>query len=276
MKALSIALLLLASSIVAHSQSPIRKINFKNFTYPAYCLGDRPDNITVKNGEYSKETQEDGYVDRFYFSVTDVTYGDVNGDKVEDAIILTNCNTGGTGQFSEGFVYGMRAGKASLLAHIPGGDRGYGGLHAARAEGGMLVVESNDAGETGAACCPEFRITTTYKVAAGKLQKISEKKTPVEEQAERINFDRGKSSTILKASVGGSDSQKFVVGARAGQTLSVSIDRDSATVRLLTAARVTEGVRKFTAVLPKSGDYVFEVLNESATGDEITVTVKIQ
>ncbi|PYS99617.1 MAG: hypothetical protein DMF63_11070 [Acidobacteria bacterium] len=266
-------LLMFAASAVA--QNDIHAIDFKNFTFSLKCLGDTADKITVINGEYSKETQEDGYVDRFYVKVFEIAYGDVTGDGKDDAIVLTVCNTGGTGNFSEGVIYSMKSGKPSLIARIPGGDRADGGLRTARAEKGVLVVESNEEGEQGGLCCPEFIITTRYKVAAGKLSQLGRTKEPID-RAERITFEKGKSGATFTANVGGSDSKKFVVGARAGQTLMVSVGSERSAVRLITAARVTEGEHKFSAVLPKSGDYIFEVSNESATEDEITITVKIQ
>lgn len=255
-------------------QGDIRRVNFKNFTYMAHCLSEEPQKITVKNGVYSYAKQEDGYVDRFEFRIFEIKYGDVNGDRSEEAIILSVCNTGGTGNFSEGFVYSMKSGKPSLIARIPGGDRADGGLRRTYVDGGMLVVESNAMSDMGGLCCPEFVVTTKYRVAGGKLQKRSESKAPVD-APERIRFDPGKSGATFVANVGGSDTKKFVVGARAGQTLSVSIDVDMATLRMITEARVTEGIRNFRAVLPKSGDYVFEILNESATEQDIKVNVKI-
>src|SRR5215212_2165008 len=99
------------ASVEAENQ--IRKIDFKNFTYEPYCVGEEKRKITVKNGEY---TLNKGDYDRMYFTVTNVTYGDANGDQIEDAIVLTICNTGGTGQFSEGFIYGVKDGKPELLS----------------------------------------------------------------------------------------------------------------------------------------------------------------
>ena len=58
----------------------IRKIDFKNFTYQPSCTYEDKKSITVKNGEFSSEKQEVGYVDRFYFNVTSDTYGDLNVD----------------------------------------------------------------------------------------------------------------------------------------------------------------------------------------------------
>ena len=273
--AIVISLMLLWSATVA-AQGDIRKVDFKNFTYLAHCLGETPENIKVKNGEYSKETQEDGYVDRFYFKVFSITYGDVNSDGRDEAVTLTVCNTGGTGNFSEGMVYSMKAGKPSLIARIPGGDRAYGGLRAARVERGLLVVESNEVGEQGGACCPEFILTTNYKVIGGKLQPQGKAiKEPVD-RAERIKFEKGKSATTFKVFVPGSDSKKFIVGARAGQTLTVSVSGEFAGVKLITPSEHNEDKRSFRALLPNNGDYIFEVTNSSATEDEITVTVRIQ
>ena len=156
--------LFLVLNVMVFGQDDIRRVDFKNFAYEPFCAGEEKQKVTVKDGEFSEEKQMDGYVDRFYFKVFDVAYGDLNGDGKDEAVILTVCNTGGTGNFSEGFVYSIKARKPSMIARIPGGDRAYGGLRAASVVAGMLVVESNDVGEQGGACCPEFVITTKYKL----------------------------------------------------------------------------------------------------------------
>src|SRR5215203_4954372 len=229
-------LLMLLAAVGVGAQTDIRKVNFKNFTYMAYCLGDKSQRITVKDGEYSKETKEDGYVDRFYFQVFATAFGDVNADGQDDAIVLTVCNTGGTGNFSEGMVYSMKAGKPALMARIPGGDRADGGLRSARVEKGLLVVESNEEGEQGGLCCPEFILTKKYKVVGGKL--LQQGKTIKEsvDRAERVSFEKGKSSATFAAHVPGRDSKKFIVGARAGQTLTVTVSGEYASVQLITSA----------------------------------------
>jgi len=271
---ISFAISIFAAS--AFAQSDVRKVDFRNFAYMAYCLGDKPQRITVKDGEYSKEMQEDGYVDRFYFQVFATAFGDVNADGQDDAIILTVCNTGGTGNFSEGMVYSMKAGKPALVARIPGGDRAAGGLRSARVEKGLLVVESNEEGEQGGLCCPEFILTNRYKVVGGKLQQQGKTIKESVDRTERVRFDKGKSSATFTAYIPGSDSKKFVVGARAEQTLTVIVSGGYASVQLITPAEHNEDKKSFRALLPKNGDYVFEVTNASATEDEITVTVKIR
>lgn len=160
-----------ALTFTASAQGDIRSVDFKNFTYSALCIGEAAEEITVKNGEFAYEKKEDGYIDRFYFKVFGIEYGDLTGDQQDESVVLSVCNTGGTGNFTEGFVFSMRDGKPILIARIPGGDRAYGGLRTAKVVRGLLIVESNDVGELGGACCPEFVVTTRYRVSNGKLMK---------------------------------------------------------------------------------------------------------
>lgn len=239
------------------------------------CAGDKPEKVTVKNGEFSSEKQMDGYVDRFYFNVMSVAYGDVTGDNRDEAIVLTSCNTGGTGNFTEGFIYSSKAGKPSLLARIPGGDRAYGGLRKARVENGLLVVESNDVGEMGGACCPEYVVTTRYEVQGGKLTEVGNAEKRELFPRQRVTFAKGTSGTTLKETIPANEGKRFVVGARAGQTLTVSVSSDKASVRLLEDAKVTEGVDGFTSKLPKNGNYTIEVSNYEDSDLPITINIKI-
>jgi hypothetical protein len=253
----------------------IRKVDFKNFTYDAHCAGEDTTKVTVKNGEFSSEKQEDGYVDRMYFNVFEVSYGDLNGDNSEEAIVLTVCNTGGTGNFSEGFIYTLKGGKPVVFANIPGGDRAYGGLRTARVENGQLVVETNNEGENGAACCPEFVVTTRYDVSSGKLKQVGkEDRRPVFPE-QRVSFPKGSSGTTMKIRIPADEGRRYIVGARQGQTLDVSISSDKASLRLLEDADVNYGTQNFRATLPKSGDYTIEVQNNDDKPLDATLNIKI-
>lgn len=275
MKVISVVFSIAILAAVALAQADIHSVDFKNFTYPAYCLGEQTENITVKNGEYSREKQENGYVDRFWFQITSVTYGDLTGDGLDEAIALSNCNRGGTGNFSEGFVYGMRAGRPALLAHIPGGDRAYGGLKAARAENGLLAVESYDAGETGAACCPELVLTTHYRITGGKLVKVGLVGSRPVVPTHRVTFEKGTSASTFNVKIAAGESVRYVVGARADQTMSVSVNSSKVSVQLREEADVKEGINGFTVKLPGTGDFTTELSNTSAEDVEVTVRIRI-
>ena len=271
---------LLITTLPAFSQGDIRKVDFKNFTYLAHCIAETPSKVTVKDGEFSEEKQQDGYVDRFYFNVMDIAYGDLNADKRDDAVIISICNTGGTGNFSEGFVYSMKNGKPALIARIPGGDRAYGGLRAARVEGGLLVVESNDVGEEGGACCPQFIVTTKYRLGPrGGILKAGKETRREIYPKQRVTFPRGASGTTFSTSIPAEEGKRYIVGARAGQTLTVSIDTDKASLRLLEEldeVEVKRGINNFLVKLPKTGDYTIEVQNDSDKPLSVSVNIKIQ
>jgi hypothetical protein len=254
----------------------IRKIDFKNFTYQPSCTYEDKKSITVKNGEFSSEKQEDGYVDRFYFNITSVTYGDLNGDSSEEAVVLTVCNTGGTGNFSEGFIYTLKGDKPVLFATIPGGDRADGGLRSARVDKGQLVVESNDPGENGGACCPQVVVTTRYEVSSGKLMQIGKEEKRDLFLSQRVSFSKGTSGTTINVKIPAEEGRRFIVGARAGQILDVSVNTDKADIRLLEDAETTQNTNGFSAHLPKNGDYTIEVTNYEGAQLNVVLNIRIR
>jgi hypothetical protein len=261
----------------ANVNQDIRKIDFKNFTYNPFCAGEEPRNVTVKDGEFGEEKQEDGYTDRFSFTIFSVNYGDVNGDGNEDAVILSNCNTGGTGQFTEGFIYELKNEKPSLITRIPGGDRAYGGLVEARIEKGILVIESNDVGEQGGACCPEFIVTSLFKFSGGKLVQTGKAERREIYPAQKVSFPKGASSTTVKVKFTKEDDRKrFSLGAKKGQILRVtSPDKIYPEIRKGDAA-VKEGTGDFTATLNESGEFIIEVQFFTDTEKEVSVTIEIK
>lgn len=257
------------------AQGDIRKVDFLNFTFEPSCAGEENTKVTVKNGEFSSEKQEDGYVDRFYFKVFDINYGDVTGDRVDDAVMLSVCNTGGTGNFTEGFVYSMRGGKPTLVARIPGGDRADGGLRDVSIDGGLIVIVYNDPEKTSGACCPEGIVTQKLRVSDNGTIEVG---PPIKRDlfpTQRVTFAKGTSGTTLKLTIRANEGKRLVVGARAGQILSVSTNTDKAAVSLEEEAEVTNAPNGFSATLPKNGDYTIRVTNYEDTALIVIVNIKI-
>lgn len=254
----------------------IRKVDFKNFTYEPDCAADGQKKVTVKNGEYSYEKPADGYTDRFYFNVFEISYGDLNRDNSEEAILLTTCNTGGSGNFTQGFIYTLKGGKPVLLGNIPGGDRAYGGLRTARVEDGQLVVESNDPGENGANCCPQVILTTRYDASNGKLKQVGKVDRREIFPSERVSFAKGTTGTTIKVRIPPEEGHRYIVGARAGQTLEATTNTSKAELRLLEDAETSQITNGFTAVLPKNGDFTVEVTNYETTPLDVVLTIKIR
>ena len=259
----------------AFTQTDIRSVDFKNFTYEVACLSESPIKVPVKDGEFQSEKEVDGYIERFYFFVGDIAYGDLTGDGKDEAIVIGACNTGGSGNFSEGFVFAMQGGGPALIARIPGGDRAYGGLRSTRVEDGILVVESNDAGERGGACCPEFVVTNRYKVSDGKLIPAGASSRRELYPKEPIKFPKGSTGVTFNVKMPAQEIKRFSVTGRAGQRLMVSTDTDNVTLRLLEDVRVVDGINNFTAHLNKNGEYTIELQNITDEEQEITLNVKI-
>ena len=167
-------LIMLGFAISVTAQTGLRSVDFKNFTYEPSCAPDEMKKITVKNGSFSQEKQMEDYIDRFYFEIFNVVLGDLDNDKQEEAIVLSTCNTGGSGNFTEGFVYKSVSGRPILSERIEGGDRAYGGLKSAKVVDGSLIVERYNPGEHGASCCPELILTSKYKMTNGKLAEVGQ------------------------------------------------------------------------------------------------------
>jgi hypothetical protein len=271
----TILIMLAAAVITVNAQTGIRGVDFKNFAYEPSCAPDEMKKIIVKNGSFSQEKQMEGYVDRFYFEIFNTVLGDLDGDKQEEAIVLSTCNTGGTGNFTEGFVYKMVSGKPVLTQRIEGGDRAYGGLKSAKVADGFLIVERYDPGEHGASCCPELILTSKYKMTNGRLAEVGDPAKKDLYPTERVTFAKGTSGKTFKVTIPVGEGRRYLVGARGGQRLSASTDSPDVQLRLLEDARVTEGTNNFLAALPKSGDYTIEVRNNADKDLMITLNIRI-
>jgi len=271
----TILIMLAAAVITVNAQTGIRGVDFKNFAYEPSCAPDEMKKIIVKNGSFSQEKQMEGYVDRFYFEIFNTVLGDLDGDKQEEAIVLSTCNTGGTGNFTEGFVYKMVSGKPVLTQRIEGGDRAYGGLKSAKVSDGFLIVERYDPGEHGASCCPELILTSKYKMTNGRLAEVGDPAKKDLYPTERVTFAKGTSGKTFKVTIPVGEGRRYLVGARGGQRLSASTDSPDVQLRLLEDARVTEGTNNFLAALPKSGDYTIEVRNNADKDLMITLNIRI-
>lgn len=247
------------------AQNNIRDVDFNNFTYsPDFCGGEDKRKITVKEGSYSySKSDKDGFVDRMYFGVFGITYGDLDGDNRDEAVILSVCNTGGTGNFSEAYIYKMQNGKPKRVMLLVGGDRAYGGLREARIENGLLIVESNDAGEMGGACCPQNVVTNKYRFTGKTLKEVGKATKRKLYPEKRIKFNKGKFSKRIRVVMPADKPiQRFVVGASKGQRLIVTKNATAAKVNLWKGdAEVLDEDAKLVATLNKTGDYVFELRN---------------
>ena len=94
--------------------------------------------------------------------------GDLNGDGIEEAVVLLAASAGGTGETSYLAVAGRAAGQVTSIATAPVGDRVQ--VRDARIAGRRIVLDVVQAGRDDAACCPGDLVTRSWELAGGALR----------------------------------------------------------------------------------------------------------
>lgn len=264
--------LMCAFCLSTFAQSDIRKVDFKNFTYDIQIF-ETKEKIKVKAGEYSRMKEED----KLYLRVSDAEFGDLDGDGKDEAVIVTVINTGGTGNFSNGLIFTMKGGKPVVMTEFEGGDRAYGGIVGAKILNKLLVVQQNDVGEAGGACCPEFIVTSTYEWKSSKLVPIGKQERREIYPQTRVKFVKGKALAIIPIKVEKYDRKRFVISARKGQTLNVSSNAKGISYSLFTGEGTVENTANGMIVkLNETGEFVFEVMNDNDKDISFSITVQIK
>ena len=178
MKLCIFAMLLFTTGITNAATNGIHSVDFRTFNYRPACLrlesspaeveqtqlSGSGESVITTNGIFKNDSPDDP----LDFRVLEITYGNLTSNEV--AIVTTVCSTGGSGNFSEAFVFGMVNSQPKLLAVINGGDRANGGIHSATVTNGLLRVERF--GTSGGACCPEWIEIRNYKWRDGKLVSV--------------------------------------------------------------------------------------------------------
>lgn len=130
--------------------SSIRDVDFMNgFTFTSDLDFGAPE-VTVENGEFANG--DFGDPDYFWFGVNDVDFGDLDGDGIDEAIVATSWNGGGTGYFDSVRAFRLTDGAVEAAGIVPFGDRADGGIFDVSIEDGTASVLSFST--TLGACCP--------------------------------------------------------------------------------------------------------------------------
>jgi hypothetical protein len=159
----------------------IRTIDWQNHTYQLAELGA----VTVKAGHADFAISDDNKAVEIgtgngSYAVERPLFADVNGDGADDAIISSVLATGGTGHFSEIRIYTLRDGKVGVLAEIPGGDRGDGGIRRVVLDGTALIVERNVLVEGDGLCCPSAAQRERWIWKAGEMAEDASARRSIE------------------------------------------------------------------------------------------------
>lgn len=288
-------------------QTTIRETDFRNFTFQPMCGAGQSRSITVRKGLFYSETSTPGVatkripnpppvVERSYFRPYQYIFADLDNDGLEEAVILSLCATGGSGNFTEGYIYGMNGQTASLRARIEGGDRAFGGIRQIKLinrpntsgqSGLLIVVERSRPGEPGLACCPEEVETTVYSFENDNLVQFGEK--TVSEIYPPVRITETGGSARFDVSISRINKiRRFVISGRKGQRLRVTASEPTAKIRIFRGKAKLEmeknptnnilfynSTNRLDAKLEETGDFVFEISNLSNEDINFTVTVSL-
>jgi hypothetical protein len=171
-------------------QSPIRQVDFSNFIYPSLPTGKcSMEQVQLRDGRYDAPEHIKGKLtgeDCWSVAIIYADYGDVNGDGVEEAIIVLYAEVGGNESSQDVFIYTLQGEHPKLLWKFATGDGADGGLKRIYANRGNLVIElygvetkigkklyGTNPAEVGS-CCPKNFTMTTYKWMVDHFQQDGE------------------------------------------------------------------------------------------------------
>lgn len=242
----------------------IRAVDFRNFTYGPACSQDK---VTVTNGRFDGSDPDEP----IHFFVNNVAYGNLDEDGQEEAIVLTHCNLGGTGIFSEGFLFALQEDKPVQVARIDGGDRAMGGIKTIYVEGRLLKV----AREYGmAACCANYIETTSYRLCGKDLVPVGNPArvaAPGSGAIKTLQFQRGNTSASVSGKIT-ENNEQYSLRAHAAQVLEAEpLDESSsenAEVEMIgpdgAVLSKEQNGSAWRFVLPLTGIYDFVVYSRNA------------
>lgn len=122
--------------------------------------------------------------------------------------------------------------------------------------------------------------------AVGELTEVSEADLPEFPdpfEPTRVTFDPGASGATYEATMEAGGVAQYVLGASAGQTLSVVIDPMGADMYYHISSpynaqllQGTDATEPFSGTLPASGDYTVEIVSQSSDVSDYSVTFEVE
>ena len=229
----------------ANAKSLIRTVDFRN---EPWDFGDGTI-AEMNDGEWQTGSIDGG--DYRAFQIFDVDHGDIDGDGTEEAIVSTNENTGGTGQFSDAVVFRW-TGKGPVRVTSHGvGDRSDGGLENVVIVGGVALIDRFTNGQ--GACCPNEVTTYAVKLRANKLVNARPPKARAfivlgagdTGEPTLMAFSPGTASAAFE----GASGERGVFDARKGQTVTITARKQRLGVGS-SAVRISRGATVLGTVAP--------------------------
>jgi hypothetical protein len=149
--------------------TPLTVEMLKNAAY----RGIYPDTVQLTDGQYEGEPFVEGGASRPTVVITDATaFGDLNGDGVDDAVVVLVENSGGSGNFRYLAAVLNQTGSPENAATQLIGDREQ--VQSVTIDGANITVKALAHGPDDPMCCPTQEVTLTYRFDGEELVRTSE------------------------------------------------------------------------------------------------------
>jgi hypothetical protein len=176
---LTMTLLISSPAFSQRRGTSIHSVDFANFTYPwtaGLTIRGGTKTFTLRDGKRPEVRDTRGHVEQIGVYLEEVSYGDVTGDGIEEAIIFMSILTGVSAMPGQVYIYTLRGDHPKLLWHFSTGDRAENGFRKVYADRGNLVVELNGPKRMGEGlCCPERFTRTRYQWRDGRFRRKGRK-----------------------------------------------------------------------------------------------------
>jgi hypothetical protein len=176
----------LLSTLAANAVN-IRDVDFNNFSYPwddesfpsvpqdwrwIMHTPDTKVTLTQGRGDFQPPGEKESsgsHNSHPYLMFRSVTYGDVNGDGLEDAAVDLLYGTGGKANWHYLYLFTPHQDGPKLLARLESGSRTDGGLINVSIEEGLLILDFMDGNMRSGDCCSEGYIRARYRWEQGRF-----------------------------------------------------------------------------------------------------------
>jgi peptidoglycan/xylan/chitin deacetylase (PgdA/CDA1 family)/heat shock protein HslJ len=256
----------------------------------------------LKNAAYPNEWPSDGVaqlVDGVYrekympdsatelvISLADMhTFGDLDGDGIEDVSVILISHPGGSGTFFYLAAVLNQDGAPDPLAAAFLGDRTI--IRSMTIESGQIVLEMITQGPGDPMCCPNMDRRQVYVLQDNHLVLMeqtdiprTEPAVPIAVEPERIQFPPDATSVTLQGTIFPIGDKKYVLHGQAGQTMSLTVTSPYDHVFLSSygsdgtvLVSILSETTHWTGELPATLHYVITLV--SIAGNETPYTLQV-
>ncbi len=266
--------------------TPVPPLTWEMLKNTAYPNGWPKDGVAhLVDGVYREKYMPDSATE-MVISLADIyTFGDLNGDGVDDVLVILISYPGGSGTFFYLTAVLNQGGTPNPVASAFLGDRVI--IRSMTIKSGQVVMEFITQGPDDPMCCPNMDRRQVYALQDGSLNLLEQIDTPRTEPAvpravepERIEFAPGVTSVTLQGSIFPIGDKRYMLHGHASQTMSLTVTSPYDHVFLscygsdgAVLVSVLDETTSWTGELPRTLEYMITLV--SIAGNETTYTLQV-